>query len=235
VTTEIREGGARDQVRTQPLVDSRRTIRVALVDDHHLVREGLRLVLTREPGIEVVDEAGDAAEAIDLIERSHPDVVLLDLSLGDLDGVQLIRSMLVRQASLRVLILTMHRDAETVRQALLAGAAGYMVKGARSAELVEAIRAVVRGERYLHSAITAAIVDDSMRWLQAGGPLSAREREILILVAAGHSAPDVGRILGISPHTVRRHVANLSAKLKVRGIAGLARYATTHGLVRDEV
>jgi DNA-binding NarL/FixJ family response regulator len=235
VTTEIREGGARDQVRTPPLVDSRRTIRVALVDDHHLVREGLRLVLTREPGIEVVDEAGDAAEAIDLIERSHPDVVLLDLSLGDLDGVQLIRSMLVRQASLRVLILTMHRDAETVRQALLAGAAGYMVKGARSAELVEAIRAVVRGERYLHSAITAAIVDDSMRWLQAGGPLSAREREILILVAAGHSAPDVGRILGISPHTVRRHVANLSAKLKVRGIAGLARYATTHGLVRDEV
>ena len=235
MTTEVRDGAANDQVRMPPLLDSRRTIRVALVDDHHLVREGLRLVLTREPGIEVVDEAADSAEAIDLIERSHPDVVLLDLSLGDLDGVQLIRSMLVRQASLRILILTMHRDAETVRQALLAGASGYMVKGARSAELIEAIRAVVRGERYLHSAITAAIVDDSMRWLQTGGPLSAREREILILVAAGHSAPDVGRILGISPHTVRRHVANLSGKLKVRGIAGLARYATTHGLVRDEV
>ena len=235
MTTDIRGQAPNDRVRTPRSIDHGRAIRVALIDDHHLVREGLRLVLSAEPGIEVVDEAAESDEAFDLIDRSHPDVLVLDLSLGGLDGVQLIRSMLVRRPSLRILILSMHRDAETVRQALFAGASGYVVKGARSAELIEAIRAVVRGERYLHSAITAAIVDDSLRWLQTGGPLSAREREILSLVAAGHTAPDVGRILGISPHTVRRHVANLSTKLKVRGIAGLARYATTHGLVRDDV
>jgi len=92
---------------------------------------------------------------------------------------------------------------------------------------------VMRGERYLHSSITAAIVDDSMRWLQVASPLSVREREILRLVATGHSAPQVGAILGISRHTVRRHVSNLSAKLEVRGVVGLARYATAHGIIGD--
>jgi DNA-binding NarL/FixJ family response regulator len=127
----------------------------------------------------------------------------------------------------------MHRDAETVRQALLAGADGYVVKGAHTIDLVDAIQAVMRGERYLHSSVTSVVVDDSIRWLQSGGVLTVREREILGLLASDLGAADIGRRLGISPHTVRRHVANLSEKLGTRGTAALVRYAVREGLVRE--
>lgn len=207
-------------------------IRIGIVEDHALVREGLRLVLEHEPGLVVVGEADGAESAFELL-GAEPDILLVDITLPDVDGIALIRALLARRPEARVIALTMHRDAETVRQALLAGARGYVVKGARSAELADAIRAVARGERYLHSSVTGVIVDDSIRWLQSGGTLSAREREVLSLLAAGNTSTSVARLLGISPHTVRRHVANLSAKLKVRGIAGLTRYATQHGLVRD--
>jgi DNA-binding NarL/FixJ family response regulator len=139
-----------------------------------------------------------------------------------------------RRPEVRVIVLTMHRDAETVRQALHAGAAGYVVKGAHTSELIDAIRAVARGERYLHSSVAGSIIDDSLRWMEVSSPLSAREREILGHIAAGASAGDVGRALGISPHTVRRHVANASAKLGVHGPKALTRYAVEHGLVRDD-
>ncbi len=206
--------------------------RIGIIEDHALVREGLRLVLEGAPGLLVVGEAGSAASAFDLL-AAEPDVLLVDITLPDVDGIALIRALVARRPDTQVIALTMHRDAETVRQALLAGARGYVVKGARSVELIEAIRAVARGERYLHPSVTGIIVDDSIRWLQSGGTLSAREREVLSLLAAGNTSTSVARLLGISPHTVRRHAANLSAKLKVRGIAGLTRYATQHGLVRD--
>ncbi len=211
-----------------------RPIRVALVEDHHLVREGLRMVLALQPQFEVVGEAGDAAEAYGLVADSSPDVVLLDLSLPDSDGIPLIRALRARRPSVRILVLTMHRDAETVRQAFLAGASGYVVKGASSGELHGAIRALMRGERYVHSSVASAIVDDSLQWLQSGGTVSAREREILRLIATGRSAAEIATSLGISPHTVRRHRANLLAKLNVRGSAGLTRYAVEHGLARGE-
>jgi len=137
-----------------------------------------------------------------------------------------------RHPGLRVVMLTMHRDPETVRQALLAGAAGYVVKGARSSELVDAITAVVRGDRYLHSSVVGAVVDDSLQWLQHGQPLSPREREILSLYAAGMSAGQIGVSLGVSAHTVRRHVANIGHKLGLSGRAALIRYALERGLVR---
>ena len=127
----------------------------------------------------------------------------------------------------------MDRGSETVRQALVAGASGYLVKGATSSELVEAIRAVGRGDRYLHSSVTAVVIDDSVRWTQTGSDLSLREREILSLLAGGRSPAEIGRTLGISVHTVRRHIANLSAKLDLHGRAALMRYAIRHGLVRD--
>jgi DNA-binding NarL/FixJ family response regulator len=206
-------------------------IQLGIVEDHHLVREGLRLVLSTQPDLEVVGEASDAAEAFQLLEQEVLHVVLLDLTLGDVDGIQLLRSMLERRPDLKVVVVTMHRDAETVRQALLAGARGYVVKGAHSSELFEAIRAVMRGERYLHSSVTSPVVDDSVRWFQAG-PISPREREILSLLAAGHSAADIGRSIGISIHTVRRHIANLTGKLDVHGTPALVRYAERHGLVR---
>lgn len=209
------------------------SIRVGLVEDHHLVREGVRLVLSAVPGLEVVGEAADGAEAFALVEAMAPDVLLVDVTLPDADGIQLLRAVRTRFPRVALIALTMHRDAETVRQALNAGAAGYVVKGARASELVDAIRAVAHGDRYLHSTVTGAVVEDSLRWLHAGSPLSVREREILGLLAGGSSPAEIGHLLGISPHTVRRHIANLAAKIEVRGIAGLVAYARAHDLARE--
>ncbi|KRT62252.1 MAG: response regulator NarL [Chloroflexi bacterium CSP1-4] len=217
----------------EPRGNRSRPIRIALADDHHLVREGLRLVLSRVEGFEVVGDAATQEDALELVDATNPDVLLLDLTFPDGDGLPLLRALRARHRDLRVVVLTMHRESETVRQALAAGAAGYVVKGARSSELVEAITAVSRGERYLHSSVTAAIVDDSIRWLSGGGPMSLREREILSLIASGYPPAEVARMLGISVHTVRRHVANLSAKLGLRGTMALVRYAIRNGLVRD--
>lgn len=208
-------------------------IRIALVDDHHLVREGLRLVLAGVAGFEIVGEAATRDSAGEMVAATRPDVLLLDLTLPEGDGLPLVRTLRTANPALRVIVLTMHSDAETVRQALAAGASGYLVKGAHSQELIAAIRAVARGERYLHSSVTGAVVDDSVRWFQTGR-ISAREREILSLLASGHPAAEIGRRLNISVHTVRRHIANLSAKLGIHGTVALTRYAIRNGLVRDE-
>jgi DNA-binding NarL/FixJ family response regulator len=208
------------------------TIRTFLVDDHHLVREGLRLVLDHRANIEVVGEAATAGEVLVALYEALPDVVLLDITIGEEDGIPLIRTIRAELPTVRILVLTMHRGAETVRQALLAGADGYIVKGAHASELVAAILVVARGDRYLHPSITAAVVDDSLRWMQSAQRLSVREQEILTLVATGQPANVIAERLGISPHTVRRHIANLAAKLELRGIAALTRYAVENGLVR---
>jgi two-component system, NarL family, response regulator NreC len=206
-------------------------IRVALVDDHHLIREGLRLVLEGEPGFDIIGEAADHASAVDLVVAERPDVLLLDLTFPEGDAIPLLRTLRTRQPNLRVIVLTMHSDPETVRQALAAGAAGYLVKGAQSRELIEAIRAVARGDRYLHSSVTGAVVEDSIRWFEAG-TMSVREREVLSLLAAGQSPAQIGRSLDISIHTVRRHLANISEKLGVKGMNALTRYAIRHGFDR---
>jgi DNA-binding NarL/FixJ family response regulator len=208
-------------------------IRVALVEDHHLVREGLRLALAGAEGFDIVGEAASRAGAIDLVAATHPDVLLLDLTLPEGDALPLLESLPAIQPGLRIIILTMHSDPETVRQALAAGASGYLVKGAHLEELFAAIRAVARGQRYLHSSVTDTVVEDSIRWFRSG-PLSTREREILRLLASGHPPTEIGRMLGISVHTVRRHVANISEKLGIRGNNALTRYAIRSGLVTDD-
>jgi DNA-binding NarL/FixJ family response regulator len=206
---------------------------VVIVDDHGLVREGLRLLLELEPDIVVVGEAGTPEEAFEVVQRTDPRVALVDLTLGDSEGIALIRGLGVRYPTTKTVAVTMHRDGETVREALLAGASGYLVKGASRGELVAAIHAVSRGDRYVHSSIAGIVVGDSLQWLRHGQHLSPREREVLRLVADGRTAADVGKVLGISAHTVRRHVSNLTAKLGVGGRAGLTRYAVEHGLVRS--
>jgi DNA-binding NarL/FixJ family response regulator len=204
-------------------------VRVALVEDHHLVREGVRLVLDMAPGIETVAEAANGEDALAALASTQVDVVLLDLGLGEELGFDVLRSIRTWHPDVRVVVLTMHRDHETVRQALRAGAVGYMVKGAHAGELVDAVRAVSRGERYLHSSVTGAVIEDSLRQGDAGA-LTSREREILRLLTIGLSAPEVGRRLGMSVHTVHRHVANISSKTGVRGVVGLVRYAVEHGM-----
>ena len=209
------------------------TIRVALVEDHHLVREGLRLAIANADGFEIVGEADSRAGAMDLVAATQPDVLVLDLTLPEGDALPLLETLPAIRPGLKVIILTMHSDPETVRQALAAGASGYLVKGAHLEELFAAIRAVARGQRYLHSSVTETVVEDSIRWFRSG-PLSGREREILRLVASGHPPTEIGRQLGISVHTVRRHVANISEKLGLRGNNALTRYAIRNGLVTDD-
>jgi DNA-binding NarL/FixJ family response regulator len=207
-------------------------IRVALVEDHHLVREGLLLVLSAEPGIEIVGEAANWQSTVEMVDGARPDILLLDITLPDADALSRLHELVTTFPDVRVVILTMHADPETVRQALAAGASGYMVKGSHSRDLIAAIREVAQGERYLHSSVSDAVVDEP-RGAEKPERITAREREVLILFASGRRAPDIARQLGISVHTVRRHLANLSTKLGVSGVNGLTRYAMLHGLIID--
>ncbi|MES2211125.1 MAG: response regulator transcription factor [Chloroflexota bacterium] len=206
---------------------------VVIIEDHAIVREGLRLILQDEPGIRVAGDAAGVADAFALVKRTRPDVALVDLTLGTADGIPLVRGLNVRYPATRTVAVTMHDDGETVRQAFLAGASGYVVKGAAGSELITAIRAVARGERYVHSAVAGAVLDDSLRWLRHGNVLSPREREVLRLIAGGRTALETSRLLGISAHTVRRHLSNLATKLGVRGRIALVRYALDHQLLGD--
>jgi DNA-binding NarL/FixJ family response regulator len=209
------------------------SIRVGIVDDHALVRDGLRLILKAEPDIDVVGEASDAAGALVLAEARKPDIMLVDLTLDGSDGVGLIRDLTDGNPSMRVIAVTMHLHDETVRQAFLAGAAGYVVKGAPSTDLIVALRAVAKNQRYIHPVVASVVVVDSLRWLRQGDHLSLREIEVLRLAAAGRTAIETGETLGISAHTVRRHLANVASKVGVHGRIALTRYAIEHNLVYD--
>jgi DNA-binding NarL/FixJ family response regulator len=209
-------------------------IRIGIVDDHALVREGLTLILQTQPDLAVVGQASDPTSALALAGELRPDIMLVDLSLDGADGLALIRDLHERHPAMRVIAVTMHHHEETVRQAFLAGAAGYVVKGAAGSDLLAAVRAVARNQHYVHPVVASVVVVDSLRWLRQTDRLSPREAEVLRLVTAGHTAVEAGRLLGISAHTVRRHLANMAAKVGVRGRVGLTRYALEHNLVQDE-
>ncbi len=206
--------------------------RILLVEDHHVVREGLRMLLEQEPAFSIVGEASCVDQALARAVETQPDVILLDIGLDDEDGVPLIRLLRGRVSRARILVLSMFADAETVRQSFLAGAAGYLVKGATVHDLTAAVRAVVAGHTFLHSQIAGVVLDDSLRWLRTGEQLSPREREIVSLLGDGRSPLWIAGALGISLHTVRRHVANAAEKLDVRGTRGLRMYAVGHGFAR---
>ena len=209
-------------------------IRIGIVDDHALVREGLRLILETQPDMEVVGEAGDSAGAFSMAAVRKPDIMLVDLTLDGWDGVALVRDLTVQHPQIRLIAVTMHEHGETVRQAFLAGAAGYVVKGAASADLVAALRAVANNQYYVHPLVASVVVVDSLRWLRQADRLSPREIEVLRLVTAGRTAVETGRALGISAHTVRRHLSNMASKVGVHGRVALTRYAVEHHLVYDE-
>lgn len=196
------------------------------------MREGLRLLLEQEAGFEIAGEAATVEQAIERAVAARPDVILLDIALADDDGVPLIGLLRARVPDSRILVLSMFADAETVRQAFLAGAAGYLVKGATVGDLTAAIHAVARGETFLHSAIAGVVLDDSLRWLRNGARLSPREREVISLLGDGRSPSTIAAALGISVHTVRRHVANAGEKLGVHGTRALRTYAIAHGFAR---
>jgi DNA-binding NarL/FixJ family response regulator len=209
-------------------------IRIGIVDDHELVRDGLRLILDAQPDIEVVGEASNPTSAMLLAASRKPGILLVDLTLDGADGIELVRDIASRHPRIRVIVLTMHQHDETVRQAFLAGAAGYVVKGAPSADLLVAVRAVANNQHYVHPVVASVLVVDSLRWLRQSDRLSPREIEVLRLMTAGSTAIEAGRVLGISAHTVRRHLANMASKVGVRGRIALTRYAVEHNLVYDE-
>ena len=212
--------------------------RVVLVDDHVLIRAGLRALLHSLPNIEVIGEASDGHEAIEVIARQQPDVVIMDIGMPGLNGVDSTRRIVKQSPGTRVIILSMHANEEYVGRALEAGALGYVLKGAEPAELELVLKAVMRGETYLSPSIAKHLVQDYLSHRKDKTPslpdLTARQREVLQLVAEGCSTKDVANRLKLSVKTVDTHRSELMHRLDIHDVAGLVRYAIRTGLVSTE-
>ena len=206
--------------------------RVLLAEDHTLVRAGLRALLDGLPNIEVVGEAEHGGEAVTMATQLRPDVVVMDLSMPILNGIEATRRVMKLRPRPRILVLSMHDDTEYVRQALSAGASGYLLKSAAVRELELALAAVVRGEVWISPAIARGVVDDLTRRNQTGhDALTPRQREILQLVAEGHTTKQIAKRLHIGMKTVDAHRAQIMERLDIHNIAGLVRYAIRTGVI----
>jgi DNA-binding NarL/FixJ family response regulator len=215
------------------------SLRLALVDDHRLFREGLRTMIATQPDLEVVGEAGEALEAYSMVESTRPDVLVLDLALPGATGVTVAREVLRRSPKLRVLLLSMLIDEEHVAQALDAGVAGYAAKEQSADEVFQAIRAVGAGKSYLSPLISRFILEEYMRLRRGGAPsdsplrtLTGREREIFELSVRGLSNETISAQLTISKRTVETHRGRIMRKLGVHSAADLVRVAARHGLLQ---
>ena len=216
-------------------------IRVLIADDHAVLRAGLRLLLTAEPDMEVVGEAADGAEALARVRELTPDVVLLDITMPHVDGLSVLRQMREAAPGSRVLILTMHDDESYLREALAAGAAGYILKRAADTELLSAIRAVHQGGAYLHPAHTRALLEGLLDRQRAPSAevdsyarLSPSEREVLRLIARGYTNQQAADQLCLSVKTVETYKARLLEKLGLQSRADIVRYALQRGLLGEE-
>jgi DNA-binding NarL/FixJ family response regulator len=203
-----------------------------VVDDHTIVRQGLVALLSTVPDLEVIADCGTGLQAISLAKREHPDVVLLDLSLPDLNGVEVIHELASSLPATKVVVLTMHADPTYARPALRAGAAGYLIKGSDIGDLITAIRKAMQGETHLSPVVASMLVDSPPSAL--GEQLSAREEEVLRLVAQGKTSREVGQLLEISPRTVDNHRRNIMEKLGVNDVVSLTKAAIKAGLIIPE-
>lgn len=220
-------------------------IRVLLVEDHTLVRAGLRSLLQSFGGIQVVAEAGDGRDALRLVELHKPDLVLMDVAMPGLNGLEATTRLRKEFPTIRVLILSMYSNEEYVIQSLRAGAAGYLLKDAATTELDLAIKAIARGETYLSPAVSKVVVSDYVRRVGGEGAevaadrspyerLTPRQREILQLIAEGHTTKEIAHLLNISAKTVETHRMQLMSQLDIHDVAGLVRYAIRKGLVTSD-
>jgi DNA-binding NarL/FixJ family response regulator len=211
------------------------SVRVVIVDDHAVVRSGLRLLLESEKGLEVVGEAGDAREAVFETRAEKPDVVLLDVTMPGKSGIEAIPDLLKEAPETRILVLSMQDDPSYVREAFGAGAWGYVLKEAADAEVVEAIRQVAGGEHYVHPALGARLAAADAQAARAAeeDPLSEREREVLRLLALGHTNQEIAKMLYISVRTAETHRAHIMQKLRLATRAELVRYALEAGLLSE--
>ena len=212
------------------------SIRVLVVDDHAIVRAGLRRVLDAEPDIETVGEAPSAERAVFEAMEHKPDVVLLDVVMPGKSGIEGLPALLQAVPDAKVLILSMQDDPRYVREAFDAGASGYVLKEAADTEVVSAVRAVAAGERYVHptlgARLVAAAADERKR--AAADPLSDREREVLRLLALGHTNQEIAKMLYISVRTAETHRAHIMQKLRLTSRAELVRHALSDGLLDEE-
>ena len=214
-------------------------IRVFLADDHAVLRAGLRLLLSQSPKIEVIGEAEDGRETIKKVEALQPDLILLDLSMPRLGGLDALPALRRLAPSARILVLTMHKDPEYLQQAIRNGAAGYLLKQAADSELLAAIEAVMRGEMYVHSSLTRSLLNDLLPdpqvqeeddWLC----LSQREQDVLRMVALGHTSAEIAETLFISPKTVETYRARGMEKLGLKTRAALVRFALKRGILTSD-
>ncbi len=212
-------------------------IRVFLADDHLILREGIRALLEKVSDIEMVGEAGDGAEAVAKVEQLVPDVVLMDITMPGLNGLEATRQIKQKNPQVKVLILTMHETNQYLSQMLQAGASGYVVKTTATSELISAIRAVHQGDVYLYPSITRMLVEDYLQRVKGGEEktsyegLTSREREILMYIAEDRKNKEIADLLGISVRTVQAHRTNLMDKLGAHDRTELVKYAISKGII----
>lgn len=208
-----------------------------IADDHGLVRAGIRALLEKQLSMEVVDEASNGREALRLVKEHQPDVVLMDIAMPELNGLEVIRQLAKDFPEVRCIILSMHADEEHVWQALQAGAAGYLVKGGSLAELELAIKSVANGETYLSPGVSGPVIKEYVRRTSHDGDstdnLTPRQREILQMIAEGKTTKQIALILNVSVKTVESHRAQLMKRVGVQDIASLVRHALRIGLVES--
>jgi two-component system response regulator NreC len=205
-------------------------IRVLIADDHTILREGIRSLLEDEPDIEVVGEAEDGHSAVDLANQFNPDIIVMDIAMPRLNGLEATRQIRRQNSKIKILILTMHDNEEYIRQVLAAGAMGYILKDAASKELLAAIRSINKGDAVLSPAITRLVITDYLRWgdlepAKSMDGLSNREREVLQLIAEGYTNKQIAEILCLSIKTIQAHRLNLMKKLNLHNRGELIKYA----------
>jgi two-component system, NarL family, response regulator NreC len=215
-------------------------IRILVADDYAIIREGLRVMLGNQPDMEVVGIAANGREAIRLVDEYEPDVAVMDISMPELNGIEAIQQMMPRHPEMKLVVLSIHESKPYVYRALRAGVEGYLIKETAGLEVVEAVRAVYRGERYLSRRISDLLTDISFRQLETLSEvsplevLSTREREILQLVAEGKTSQQIAESLSISPKTVDTYRSRLMHKIGVDDVASLVKFAIQHGVISLE-
>lgn len=212
-------------------------IRILLADDHILIRSGLRLLVEQQPGLTVVGEANDGREAVSLAKSLKPDVVVMDIGMPSLNGIEAALQITQANPEISVVMLSMHSDESYILRALKAGAKGYLLKDSAESDLIKAVHAVAGGKSFFSPAVSKVLLDDYVRKLKRTGAedaydlLTPREREILQLVAEGKSNKDIANLLNLSVYTVETHRSNLMEKLNLRGIPELILFAVRRGII----
>ena len=206
-------------------------VKILLADDHTIVRQGLKLILSAHPDMEVVGEAANGREAVEMADKLRPDVVLMDVQMPELNGIEATKKMVAAQPRIRILVLSMHKESVYVREIMKAGARGYILKDAIDTELLNAVRSVAKGDGYISPAVAGALNEKAIGAASPVDLLSTREREVLLLIAEGKTNKEIATKLNLSVYTVDSHRGKIMEKLNLHSAGELVRFAIKNGLV----